>query len=309
MQSLVSFWKHHPVADQKAETLAQSTLEFQQKFNCDFIKITPAGSWQAVCHGVEDIWNGDYLGRRIITKTIINNPQDWLRLPDFTQTKPQLLQEIAGACRLVYKKTTIGTPIVSTVFCPVSQAVQMAGLPVLLQHVATNPDVVQAGLERITQNTLYVINELIAAGSKGIYFVTQHMRNGALPPEIYKLFGELYDTQCLNACKDLQFSFFHIHGEDVYFSLSNTPANCYIHYEYSTQTRIDETWKQPLANRLLCGLPASEMALCQTESEMLQLINEKSTGDIVTCGCVLPLDFADDSIRQWMAVAKTIKSL
>ena len=306
MNNLVSFWKHHPVADQKAETLAQSTLEFQQKFNCDFIKITPAGSWQAVCHGVEDIWNGDHLGRRIITKTIINTPQDWLSLPDFSEAQPQLMQEIIGACRLVNEKSTDGAPIVSTVFCPVSQAIQMAGLPVFLQHVATHPEEVLAGLERITQNTLYVINELIAAGSKGIYFVTQHMRNGAVPPEIYRTFGESFDAQCLDACKDLQFSIFHIHGEDIYLSLGDIPANCYIHYEYSTQTSIAEEWKQKLAARLLCGLPATEMALCHNEVEMEQLIIDKSTGTIVTCGCVLPLDFADESIYQWMAVAKMI---
>src|SRR6218665_505456 len=99
-QKLVSFWKHHPIADQKAEALAEKTLEFQEKFNCDFIKITPAGSWQAVCHGVTDIWNGDFLGRRIITQTIIAQPDDWLSLPDFSQVQPPLLQEIVGASKL-----------------------------------------------------------------------------------------------------------------------------------------------------------------------------------------------------------------
>lgn len=309
LDTLVSFWKHHPVADQKAETLAQSTIAFQKKFNCHFIKITPAGSWQAVCHGVEDVWNGDHLGRRIITKTIINIPQDWLNLTDFSEAQPQMMQEIVGACRLVNEKSNDDAPIVSTVFCPISQAIQMAGLPVFLQHVAAHPKEVLAGLERITKNTLYVINDLISAGSKGIYFVTQHMQSGAITPEIYKIFGEPFDTQCLHACKDLLFSIFHIHGKDINLSLGDTPANCYIHYEYSTQSSIPDELKVKLSSQLLCGLPASEMALCSSEAEIEQLINEKCTGNIITCGCVLPLDFSDESIDQWMTVAKMITQL
>ncbi len=309
MKNIVSFWKHQPVADQKAETLAQNTLAFQQKFNCDFIKITPAGSWQAVCHGVEDTWNGDYLGRRIITKTIINGPQDWLNLPDFSIAQPQLMLEIVGACSLINEKTADGTPIVSTVFCPISQAIQMAGFPVFLQHAERHPQEVLAGLETITRNTLYIINKLIEAGSNGIYFVTQHMCHGALAPEIYKTFGEPFDTLCLHACQKLLFSIFHIHGENIYLSLGDLPTNGYIHYEYSSETKITDEWKQKLASRLLCGLPAPEMALCRSESDIEQLINQKSTGDILTCGCVLPLDFPDDLIYLWLSVAQKKKKL
>lgn len=305
-QKLVSFWKHHPVADQKAETLAAGTLEFQQKFNCDFIKITPAGTWQAVCHGVTDTWNGDFLGRRIITKTIIDSPADWLSLPDFSKTQPPLLQEIVGACRLVYQEIQDKTPIMSTVFCPVSQAIQMAGLPVFLQHAAEHPEKLLAGIEQITRNTLFIINELMKAGSKGIYFVTQHMRHGAISPEMYKAFGEAPDTQCLNACKDLLYNIFHIHGSDIFLSLGDIPANCYIHYEYAPQINLPTAILDKYSSKILVGIPSNEMAQCVNDEQIPQLIINQSSGNMITCGCVLPLDFPDENIVKWIRVSKNI---
>lgn len=301
---LVSFWKHHPLADQKSEELAARTIEFQQKFHCDFIKITPAGTWQAVCHGATDTWNGDSLGRRFITKTIIQHPEDWLSLPDFSQTQPSLLHEITGACKLVYEQVQNNTPVMSTVFCPVSQAIQMAGLKVFLQHAEEYPEKVLAGIEQITNNTLFVINKLIEAGSKGIYFVTQHMQYGALSPELYKIFGENSDAQCLNACKDLLYNIFHIHGSDIFLSLGDIPANCFIHYEYNPENSIPEPLLNKYSKRLLVGIPATEMAGCKTDEEIQELIMSKSSGNIITCGCVLPLDFADESIVKWMSVSK-----
>lgn len=301
---LVSFWKHHPVADQKAETLAEKTLAFQQKFNCDFIKITPAGSWQAVCHGVSDIWDGDFLGRRIIIKTIIHTPEDWLLLSDFSETPPALLEEITGACRLVSQQAQNNVPILSTVFCPISQAIQMAGLSVFLQHIKEHPDKVLAGIERITHNTLFAINKLLQSGSDGIYFVTQHMRYGAVTPDIYKVFGEPFDAQCLNTCKNLRYTVFHIHGTDIYLSAGNIPSNCLIHYEHGSVSPMEESLFKKYAAKVVIGIPAPDMTQCRSDEEINQLIIDKSFGNITTCGCVLPLDFPEESILQWMRVSK-----
>jgi uroporphyrinogen decarboxylase len=305
-QRLVSFWKHHPVADQQANALAAETLAFHRKFNCDFIKVTPAGTWQAVCHGVTDTWNSDFLGRRIITKTIINQPDDWLSLPDFSTAPPPLLNEIVGASKLVYEEVKNKIPVVSTVFCPISQAIQIAGLPVFLQHVAQHPAKVLAGINQITQNTLFIINQLIEAGSKGIYFVSQHMRHDAISPEIYKAFGELPDAQCLEACSSLLYSIFHIHGANIYLSLGDIPANCFIHYEYDSEMSIPTPLLQKYSSRLLTGIPSSEMARCHTDEEIQQLIVSKASGNIISCGCVLPLDFPDESIIKWIDISKNI---
>ncbi|MBA4848947.1 uroporphyrinogen decarboxylase family protein [Emticicia sp. BO119] len=302
----MSFWKHHPVADQKGETLAAKTLEFQRKFKCDFIKITPAGSWQAVCYGVADTWNGDSLGRRVITQNIIKRPEDWLTLPDFSKKQIPFFQEILKACSLVCQDSDDNTPILSTVFCPISQAIQMAGLPVFLNHIIEHPREVLEGLEHLTRNTLFIIEELIKAGSDGIYFVAQHMQDGILSPDTYKIFGEYFDAQCLDVCKNLLFNIFHIHGTNIFPAIGNIPANCYIHYEYASAANFSLSFLKKYEQQILVGLPLAEMVQCRNEDEIQQLIIGKSRGNIITSGCVLPLGFPDESILEWMRVSKNI---
>ena len=60
----VSFWKHHPISDQHGQQLAQEAIDFQNKFQFDFLKLTPAGDWLAVCYGAkEEVWKNDAVGR------------------------------------------------------------------------------------------------------------------------------------------------------------------------------------------------------------------------------------------------------
>lgn len=304
LSKLVSFWKHHPIADQRAETLAKKTLEFQKKINCDFIKFSPSGTWQAVCYGVTDAWNGDSLGRRVIVKTIINSPSDWLLLPDFSKNQPAMLKEIIKACALVYKETPNNIPILATVFCPISQAIQLAGLSIFLQHTKTHPKEVLAGLEQITQNTMFIINKLVKSGANGVFFVTQHMENTMLTPEIYKAFGEFFDTLCLNACQNLLFNIFHIHGKDIFLSINDIPFNCFLHFENAPEINVLNTLRSNYPHRVLVGIPIKEMQQYQTEEEMEELVKKVLCGDMITASCVLPLGFSDEKIINWVQFSK-----
>ena len=38
-----AFWRHFPDVDRNAAALAQSTLRFHERYQCDFLKVTPAG--------------------------------------------------------------------------------------------------------------------------------------------------------------------------------------------------------------------------------------------------------------------------
>jgi hypothetical protein len=132
------------------------------------------------------------------------------------------------------------------------------------------------------------------------------MRHDAVSPELYKAFGEAPDTQCLNACSGLLYNIFHIHGASIYFSLGNIPADCFIHYEYDSGMSIPTSLMQKYSSRLLAGIPSAEMARCYTDEQIQQLILAKARGNIITCGCVLPLDFPDEGIVQWINVSKNI---
>ena len=44
-RSPVALWRHFPVDDQRPETLAAATLDFQHHYNFDLVKVTPASSF------------------------------------------------------------------------------------------------------------------------------------------------------------------------------------------------------------------------------------------------------------------------
>lgn len=309
---LSSFWKHHPVADQQGESLACETIAFQEKFNCDFVKLMPAGSWQAACYGVIDTWENDLLGRRTITNTVIKTPDDWLNLPDFSKSTPALMQEIVRACVLVHERISSEIPILCTLFCPITQAVQLAGLPVFMEHIKTHPAFVLAGLKQITKNTLPAIKAFKKAGADGVFYATQHMRAGALPKAVYDQFGLVFDTECLNACADFQFNIFHIHGENIYFSFDGLPKNCIIHYEDLSNNPTADDFYAICALPLSLGIPVSIMLAQLSEQQIERFLrnhlNKNPCGKLILAGCVLPLDFPDERLKKWLNCLKTIKN-
>ncbi len=76
----VGLWRHFPVDDQDPQTLAESTLDFQQRYDLDLIKVTPASSFCLKDWGVEDRWEGNTEGTRKYVRHVIQQPQDWERL-------------------------------------------------------------------------------------------------------------------------------------------------------------------------------------------------------------------------------------
>ncbi len=54
----VALWRHFPVDDQEPESLARAVSDFQDQFDFDLIKITPASSFQIKDWGARDAWTG-----------------------------------------------------------------------------------------------------------------------------------------------------------------------------------------------------------------------------------------------------------
>lgn len=73
-------WRHFPVADQDPLELARATLEFQDRFEFDLIKVTPSSSYCIYDWNSRDDWRGNPEGTREYTQYPISTPDDWLKL-------------------------------------------------------------------------------------------------------------------------------------------------------------------------------------------------------------------------------------
>ncbi|RCH54700.1 hypothetical protein DJ568_09410 [Mucilaginibacter hurinus] len=303
-----SVWKHFPHADQQAETLAKETLLFQQKFNCDFIKVTPTGTWQAVCMGAVDEPLNDILGRRAVKAPFINVTDDWLSIPDFAQTKPWALEEVIRTCQIICAETKV--PVLTTIFCPITQAVQLAGINTFMNHVKQAEYEVKAGIDKITDNTLHAIEKLKETGIKGIFFVTQYRQPHLMQPDIYKEFGEPADIRCLQKCRDLDFNIFHIHGENVDLNLKPLPDNCLLHIEYTPANVKHMTRFAGDLKKVLTGIPISEMLSCDTLEDIKLCVqkyrNMNRDAIAMSPACVIPVDFPEQLLKKWVSVLQEV---
>src|SRR4030066_388016 len=76
----ISFWRHFPVDDQNALSLAKSSIAYQNQFDFDLVKVSPSSSFCLVDWGAHDAWKGNPEGTRDYLEPVIKNPEDWERL-------------------------------------------------------------------------------------------------------------------------------------------------------------------------------------------------------------------------------------
>lgn len=305
----VSFWKHHPVADQHGRQLAQQTIAFQHQFDFDYIKLTPAGSWLAVCYGLNDAWRGDALGRREIIQPLITKPQDWCALADFRTSVPRMLEEQLLAAHLT-RSAFPQQPVYATVFSPVSQAIQLAGLEQFIRHWLDFPELLTIGLTKLTQNVGFVLEEFRRQSIQELYYVIQHARLDGLPPTVHGPLSELTDQPCLlEANRLFRDVIVHLHGQGVFNPLGVVLPKARFHFG-TTTTEGASSMNLPANQAHLPGLSTTVLAACQDVDQAQQVLTQYYSPQSATGGghlmgeCVLPLSFPDHQINVWKQAAR-----
>ena len=73
----VALWRHFPVDDQDPTRLAAATVEWQEQYDFDLVKVTPASSFCLKDWGADDKWTGNPEGTREYTNRVVQRPEDW----------------------------------------------------------------------------------------------------------------------------------------------------------------------------------------------------------------------------------------
>lgn len=213
----IALWRHWPGDDQRANDLARATVEFQQRYDWDFVKCMPASNYCIADWGAEDAWVGNEEGTRQWGPRVIQKPEDWTRLR-VLDPKRGMLAEMHKAMRLIGQGLGQGVPFIWTIFNPLAQAKNLAGER-LLSDMRQYPDVVKAGLEAITESCVRFVEAARDTGLAGIFLALQHATYDLLSEAEYIQFGRPYDLRILEAAEGLWFNLVHLHGEHVMFNL------------------------------------------------------------------------------------------
>jgi uroporphyrinogen decarboxylase len=214
----VALWRHFPVDDQKPETLAAATLNFQRIYDFDLVKVTPASSFCVRDWGVEDQWMGHTEGTRQYTKRVVHRPSDWEKLQVLELTSPHLAGQLA-CLRLLRTELSPETPLLQTIFSPLAQAKYLAGNETLLAHLRLYPEAVMKGLATIAESTRRFVEACLDTGIDGVFYAIQHAQASLLSLEEYRTFGVQHDQVVLKPAQELWCNLLHLHGRDIYFSL------------------------------------------------------------------------------------------
>ncbi len=218
----VALWRHWPGDDQRAADLARSTIEFQQTYDWDFVKITPAESYAVADYGLQDEWQGNLEGTRTPIRRAVTRSLDWTNLRPLDPTRGSLGRQIETLRLVTDGLRNDDTPIIQTIYSPLTQASMIGGRNLLVRHIRTNPDRIQTGLNAITETTLRFIDALKRFPISGIFYSQQEANYDILTEEEYRLFGLPYDRKILESLQDKWWlNILQLHGDAPMFRLGS----------------------------------------------------------------------------------------
>jgi len=288
----VALWRHFPVDDQDPKRLAESILQFQNTYDFDFIKITPASSFCVRDYGVTDAWRGNPEGTRDFLTHPVEKPEDWASLNKLPPQEGYLKDQLE--CVKLIKLGAQDTPFLQTIFDPMSQAKNLAGKERLLVHMREYPQNLHTGLKRITENTISFIEACKSIGIDGVFFAIQHAQASLLSRAEFKEFVLPYAREIMSHVNDRWLNLIHVHGKDIYFDeISELPATIYNWHDQETSPSL--SLAKSLCSAAVCGgLKQWETLVYGSPDQVSQearLAIEQTGGKrfILGTGCVLPI--------------------
>ena len=216
----ISFWQHFPQHDRDPASLADATVQYQRRFDLDFVKLMPTGMYSVMDYGVSVVPSGDEIGTTKYAAGPITRAADWARLPVASPQRGMLGDQVT-VVRLVRQALGAGVPILQTIFSPLTMVAKMVAAPldaVLREHEAALP----AALNRLADDVVAFGLACLDAGADGFFFATQLATRTALPAGAYERLGVTYDLKVLHALRPRSFSIvLHLHGDEPLFELAD----------------------------------------------------------------------------------------
>jgi len=215
----ISLWRHWPTNEETAMALAASTIRWQKEYDFDLIKVTPMGTYAVEDWGAETVYNPNPNGVRTVVKTVVADPELYPQLERLDVTRGCYGIQLEALDEIVAALKNEDAPILMTVFSPLTVANKLVGDRVFAD-MRRHPDLLEAGLDIITDSTARFAQESIRRGAHGLFFACQGDSYRLMDEAQYRRFGETYDRRVINAVREeSELMLLHAHGHDIMFDL------------------------------------------------------------------------------------------
>jgi len=289
----VAFWRHWPGDDQQAASLAEAALEFQRRYDLDFIKIPVSSTFCVDDYGVKHAYRGSALGDREYLEYVIRRIEDWDKIEPLDVHKGTYGRNLE-ALRIVIEKREPGTPVVFTMFNPLAMACYLSGDETFLAHLRREPERVQLALDALTQTCSSFARAVIQEGGDGIFLSVRAASYEVMSEEEYLRLGKPCDMEVFKAAAGGWFNILHLHGKHPIFApLQDYTANAVNWHDRTAWPDLKEAGRLS-AKTLMCGveqfrtlqLGSPEEVENQVRDAIRQMDGRRL---IVTPGCTYPM--------------------
>lgn len=295
-----AFWRHFPDVDRNAAALAQSTLRFHERYQSDFLKVTPAGGYAVADWGCVESDEVLPDGHRACARHAVNAPEDWKKIRPVKMESTSWASHLETIIRCVVDRR-VDCPTMPTVFSPLSLARKLSG-DRLSYDLKENPQAVTDALEAITETILAFAEACFRESAEGFFYSVQAASTAFHSEEEYRRFGEPYDRRILEAVRPKsKLTILHCHGERLMFDrLATLPAHAWNWDDRRAGPSLREAQAR-VPGAVIGGLDqwsalqdaSAEAALAQSRDALEQT---GGRGVILGAGCVLPAGTSDATL-------------
>lgn len=304
----ISAWQHFIDLEHNSEDLSKATIQFQQEYDWDFVKINPRATHFAEAWGNTYDFN-DYEGVvPRVSSFIIKNSSDIKKITEL-RSDEYVFNEQLKVIQSVRNKLDSEIPILQTLFSPLAILEYLCGYRTLASNrevnrlesplpelLTKNSQGVHQALKNISYTLANYVKEAINVGVDGFFYAVLGLRrDGYLTEEEYKDFAEPYDHIVLEAAKE-SFLLLHTCGPNANpEKFKNYPIQA-IHWadraEGNPSLKSDLSW---LGNKVAMGGVDESLFANGNPTDILEQIKEgintmKNKPFILTPGCGLPIN-------------------
>ena len=191
----VCFW-HHFQPEGSGRALAEATLRFfDEDFDLDIAKLMPDLPYP-------------------FPRRSIQQPGDWRLIEPIDRDRSRFFLQRVEAVQTLRDELGFDTPIIVTVFSPLTEAMNFAAdRERFFIHAQEAPTVVHEALSTLAENLRAHVRDVIEAGADGVFFALQGCSTAVMPEAQYREFGRPYDLIALQGAANGWLNVLHVHGE------------------------------------------------------------------------------------------------
>ena len=302
----IALWRHWPIEDQSAEDLARATLEFQRRFDFDFIKVTPSQTFVAEDLGLAGVYDGNPEGDLVKGPAPIRSLEQWEALRPQPATSGALGRQLR--CLELIAAGGGDTPFIQTIFNPLTVANCLAGPRAVIWR-RRHPDVFRRGFDAIVETWSGFVAAVMRTGAAGIFLSTADASYRLMSEEEYRQWGRPSDLAVAEASREGWLNVLHVHGDDLMFELvADYPFQVINWHDRKAGPSLREA-AQTFNGAVAGGIAQWDTLLAGTAQQVTAEVRDGiaqtgGLGYIVAAGCVTPIPVSETNIRAAIAVAR-----